>query len=59
MSKEQTTVQLNAPTSQAVAELQDRITQHYPTATFELSHPEDEPTSIELTAIDVSAATSP
>ena len=35
----------------AVAELQALIGQHYPDTTFSLSHPEDEPTSVELTAV--------
>ena len=36
---------------QALAELQATIVQRYPSASFSLSHPEDEPTSVELTAI--------
>jgi hypothetical protein len=51
MSKEQPEFTLNPRTSQAVAELQGTIVAQFPTATFELSHPEDEPASIELTAI--------
>ena len=35
----------------AVAELQAMIGQRYPNTTFSLSHPEDEPTSVELTAV--------
>jgi hypothetical protein len=51
MKKEPTELLLDQRMSQAVAELQALIIDHYPTATFELSHPEDEPVSIELTAI--------
>ena len=35
----------------AVTELQTTIGQRYPSARFNLSHPEDEPTSVELTAV--------
>jgi hypothetical protein len=36
---------------EAVTELEATITQHYPGATFALSHPDDEPASVQLTAI--------
>lgn len=51
MSKEQPTLLLDERTRRAVSELQGMITKQYPTTTFELSHPEDEPASIELTAL--------
>lgn len=36
---------------EAIIELQAAITQRYPSTSFTLSHPEDEPQSVELTAI--------
>jgi hypothetical protein len=51
MSQEQERLHLDPRTSRAVAELQGMIAKHYPAATFELTHPEDEPASVELTAI--------
>ena len=50
MRSEQAT-QLDPRTQKAVEELQGTIAQKYPSTTFALSHPEDEPASIEITAV--------
>jgi hypothetical protein len=53
MSKEHP-LQLDERTQQAVDELKDTITQHYPTATFELARAMDDPQCIHLfTVVDV------
>jgi hypothetical protein len=44
-------IQLDSRTQKAVEELQGAIAQKYPATSFALSHPEDEPTSIEITAV--------
>jgi hypothetical protein len=36
---------------EALSELQATISRHYPDSRFTIAHPEDEPTSVELTAI--------
>lgn len=51
MKEEQQEIRLDGRMQQAVAELQALIGQYYPDASFSLGHPEDEPTSVELTAI--------
>lgn len=42
---------LSGRMQQAVAELESTIGRRYPNVRFALSHPEDEPTSVELTAV--------
>jgi hypothetical protein len=51
MSEEQHRMLLDGRIQAAIAELQALIEQRYPDATFSLSHPEDEPASVELTAV--------
>jgi hypothetical protein len=51
MTEKQPPVHLEGRMLEAVTELQATIGRRYPTARFTLSHPEDEPTSVELTAV--------
>lgn len=51
MTSEQQPIHLEGRMQDAVAELQAMIGQRYPSAAFSLSHPEDEPSSVELTAV--------
>jgi len=51
MTEHDRPVRLEGRMQEAVSELQTTIGQRYPSASFTLSHPEDEPTSVELTAI--------
>jgi len=51
MKERQHKMQVDGRMEAAIAELQALIGQRYPDATFSLSHPEDEPTSVELTAV--------
>jgi hypothetical protein len=51
MKEEQQQISLDGRMQQAVAELQALIGQRYPDASFSLAHPEDEPTSVEMTAV--------
>ena len=51
MKEEHQSMQLEGRMQQAVAELQAAIGQRYPNTHFTLSHPEDEPASVELTAV--------
>ena len=51
MKEQQHQLHVDGRMEAAVAELQALIGQRYPDATFSLSHPEDEPTSVELTAV--------
>ncbi len=51
MSQEHEPIRLEGRMQQAVAELQETIRRRYPSARFSLSHPEDEPASIDLTAV--------
>lgn len=49
MSQEHEPLQLDERTRKAVDELKADIAQHYPTATFELSRGQDDPSSLHLT----------
>jgi hypothetical protein len=51
MKEQDQRVHLEGRMQDAINELQTTIGQRYPTASFTLAHPEDEPTSVELTAI--------
>ena len=51
MNEEEQRMQVDGRMQAAIAELRALIGQRYPDATFSLSHPEDEPTSVELTAV--------
>ena len=51
MSEQDRPVRLEGRMQDAISELQATIGQRYPGASLSLSHPEDEPTSVELTAI--------
>jgi len=51
MTEQDRPVRLEGRMQEAISELQTTIGQRYPSASFTLSHPEDEPTSVELTAI--------
>ncbi len=51
MTEHEAPVRLEGRMQDAINELQTTIGQRYPTASFTLAHPEDEPTSVELTAI--------
>lgn len=51
MTQEHQAIRLEGRMQKAVTELRATITQRYPGARFSLSHPEDEPKSIELTAV--------
>lgn len=51
MTEQEAPVRLEGRMQDAINELQATIGQRYPTASFTLAHPEDEPTSVELTAI--------
>jgi hypothetical protein len=52
MTREQETpLNLDERTRQAIAELQGEIRRRYPTASFEVSRPPDDPDGIHLTAV--------
>jgi hypothetical protein len=51
MNEEQDRLHVDGRMEAAIAELQALIGQRYPDTTFSLSHPDDEPTSVELTAV--------
>ena len=51
MTREHQPIRLEGRMHEAVTELQGTISRRYPSAHFSLSHPEDEPTSLELTAV--------
>ena len=51
MTREHQSIRLEGRMHEAVTELQGTISRRYPSARFSLSHPEDEPTSLELTAV--------
>ena len=51
MTSEQQPIHLTERMQEAVSELQATIVRRYPSATFSLAHPEDEPSSVELTAV--------
>ena len=51
MNRERQPIDLDKRMQHAVAELQGTIADRYPGARFSLSHPDDEPASLELTAV--------
>src|SRR4028118_548954 len=51
MTREHQSIRLEGRMHEAVTELQGTISRRYPSARFSLSHSEDEPTSLELTAV--------
>ena len=51
MNEEQHRMHVDGRMGAAIAELQALIGQRYPDTTFSLARPEDEPTSVELTAV--------
>ena len=51
MNRERQPIELDRRMQDAMDELQEAITDRYPGARFSLSHPDDEPASLELTAV--------